>query len=147
MKKIILITLAIAGLMAFDNSIRTKNLHADKAELFKMEKEFSDYVQKEGIAAGFAKYAAEDAVANRNGNLILGRTNINEFYNRTRSKKDKLEWSADFADIAASGDLGYTYGKYVYTAYDSIGNAKEYKGIFHTVWKKQKDGSWKFVYD
>lgn len=147
MKKIILVSALIVGLMAFDNSIRSKKINADKSELLKMEKEFSDYVQKEGIAAGFAKYAAEDAVANRNGNLIVGRSNINEFYNKTRSRKDKLEWSADFADIAQSGDLGYTYGKYVYTAYDSAGNAKEYKGIFHTVWKKQRDGSWKFVYD
>jgi ketosteroid isomerase-like protein len=30
---------------------------------------------------------------------------------------------------------------------DSVGNKKDFKGIFHTVWKKQKDGSWKYVWD
>jgi ketosteroid isomerase-like protein len=147
MKKIFLLLTVILCLMAFNNTLNSGSAPADKTDLFKMEKEFSDYVKKEGIAAGFAKYAAEDAVASRNGNLIKGRNKINEFYNQTRSSKDKLEWTAEFADISASGDMGYTYGKYIYTAYDSAGVPKEYKGIFHTVWKKQKDGGWKFVYD
>ena len=133
--------------MGFNSAINSGSAFDGKADLFKMEKEFSDFVQKEGISAGFAKYAAEDAVANRNGNLLKGRDKINDFYNKTRSLKDKLEWTAEFADVSASGDLGYTYGSYIYTAYDSAGKSKEYKGIFHTVWKKQKDRSWKFVYD
>jgi len=147
MKKIILIVVAVFALMAFDKSIRTLKNHADKSELIKMEKEFSDYVQQQGIPAGFGKYAAEDAVINRNGNLIKGREAINKFYQATRTKNDKLVWAADFADVSASGEMGYTFGNYTYTAVDSAGNAKEYKGIFHTVWKRQKDGSWKFVYD
>ncbi|MBS1597398.1 MAG: nuclear transport factor 2 family protein [Bacteroidetes bacterium] len=146
MKKILVILIIISS-TAFHRSANPNQPNADKNELLKMEKEFSDYVQQEGIAAGFAKYAAPDAVVNRNGNLISGRDKINEFYNQARSKKDKLSWTADFADVSASGDLGYTYGKYIYVAYDSAGNTKEYKGIFHTVWKRQKDGSWKFVYD
>jgi len=147
MKKIIPILVCAFAVMAFDKSIHLLNVRADKSELIKMEKEFSDYVQQQGIPAGFEKYAAEDAVINRNGNLIKGREAINKFYQTTRSKNDKLVWAADFADVSASGDMGYTYGNYTYTAVDSAGNAKEYKGIFHTVWKRQKDGSWKFVYD
>ena len=147
MKKIIFCVFIIIGLMAFNHSMQSASHHADKSELFKMEKEFSDYAQQAGIAAAFAKYAAQDAVINRNGNIISGHDKINEFYQSSRSKKDKLEWAADFADVSASGDMGYTYGKYVYTAFDSTGKAKEYKGIFHTVWKRQKNGEWRFVYD
>jgi len=147
MKKIFLISVIAFVLMAFNHSMQWLKFQADRSELIKMEKEFSDYVQEQGIPAGFGKYAAEDAVINRNGNLIKGREAINKFYQTTRSKNDKLVWAADFADVSAAGDMGYTYGNYTYTAVDSAGNAKEYKGVFHTVWKRQKDGSWRFVYD
>ena len=147
MKNRIIILIAMLGLMACNSSVNSNSTGSAKQDILNIEKEFSDYVQIEGIAAGFNKYAAEDAVANRSGNLIRGREKIHEFYERTRSKKDKLEWTAEFADVAASGDMAYTYGNYVYTAYDSTGKATEYKGVFHTVWKKQKDGTWKFVYD
>jgi ketosteroid isomerase-like protein len=56
-----------------------------------------------------------------------------------------LTWSPDFIDVSASGDMAYTYGKYNYTTTDSLGNVSEIEGIFHTVWKRQADGNWKFV--
>lgn len=58
-----------------------------------------------------------------------------------------LQWDADFVDVSKSGELAYTYGKYTFTAIDSTGKTIDDKGIFHTVWKKQKDGKWKFVWD
>jgi len=30
---------------------------------------------------------------------------------------------------------------------DEQGKIAEYKGVFHTVWKKQADKSWKYVWD
>ncbi len=30
---------------------------------------------------------------------------------------------------------------------DSIGNDIDNKGVFHTVWKRQADGEWRFVWD
>jgi ketosteroid isomerase-like protein len=43
--------------------------------------------------------------------------------------------------------MAYTYGSYIFTTIDASGNKQESRGKFHTVWKKQADGSWKFVYD
>jgi len=50
-------------------------------------------------------------------------------------------------DASETGDMGYTYGKYTWQSKDSSGKVDEAKGVFHTVWKKQKDGSWKYVWD
>lgn len=147
MKKYLLPFIAVVIITSWHIPATVKNTDADKQDILNIEREFADFVQKEGIEAGFYKYAAEDAVANRNGNLIKGREKINEFYKRTRGKKDKLDWTAEFADVSTSGDLGYTYGNYTYTAFDSTGKQTIYKGIFHTVWKKQKDGQWRFVWD
>lgn len=61
-------------------------------------------------------------------------------------KKPLLAWQPAFAGIAASGDMGFTTGPWEFK-----GDIKDEKpsgyGHFVTVWKKQPDGSWKFVVD
>jgi ketosteroid isomerase-like protein len=46
-----------------------------------------------------------------------------------------------FSDIAASGDLGYTYGSV------ETGNAEGLKGYYARVWKRDNKGAWKVVVD
>ncbi|MEI9943504.1 MAG: DUF4440 domain-containing protein [Chitinophagaceae bacterium] len=58
-----------------------------------------------------------------------------------------MTWTPDFIEVSENGDLGYTFGKYTWSTKDSAGQAQEYKGVFHTVWKKQEDGQWKYVWD
>jgi ketosteroid isomerase-like protein len=38
-------------------------------------------------------------------------------------------------------------GNSQYTIKDSTGAAKVYHGFYVTIWKKQADGSWKYVFD
>jgi ketosteroid isomerase-like protein len=78
---------------------------------------------------------------------VKSKDGIRNYYELRKVDNNKLEWTADFVDAASSGDLGYTYGHYTYTKTDSTGKPSVYKGIFHSVWKKQKDGKWKFVWD
>jgi ketosteroid isomerase-like protein len=121
----------------------------DKAieEIKRTEKEFESYVKEYGITEGFYKFAADDAVLNHGVILIKGKEAIKLFYLSKNSDKNKLEWNAEFIDAAESGELGYTYGSYIYLVPDSSGQFTKYTGVFHTVWKKQKDGNWKFVWD
>jgi len=51
------------------------------------------------------------------------------------------------ADMAASGDLGYTYGTYVFTSKNKEGKLVASYGKYTSIWKKQKDGQWKVVVD
>jgi len=52
------------------------------------------------------------------------------------------------ADVAQSGDLGYTQGTYTYTATDpKTGKVVTDRGKWLTVRKKQADGSWEIVRD
>jgi ketosteroid isomerase-like protein len=64
-----------------------------------------------------------------------------------RNPNFTLEWNPIYADVAASGDLGYTIGKWTRTVKDSTGAATTAHGTYLTVWRKQKDGSWKVVAD
>lgn len=85
----------------------------------------------------------------RNNNLVIDKKEItNHFENQpSKNKEVTLTWKIDFIEVAASGDLGYTYGKYTYSFIDTDGNTVKNKGVFHTVWKRQPDGTWKFVWD
>lgn len=123
---------------------KTSDIEKWKAEIRQVETDFAQRVKDEGIHDAFVSFAAEDAVLNR-GRLIIGKAAIDDFLKSSTSKS--LSWSPDYVEVSYSGDLGYTYGSYIYKYVDSLGNPHEDKGIFHTVWKRQTDGSWKFVWD
>jgi ketosteroid isomerase-like protein len=118
-----------------------------KKEIEATEKEFAFFCKKEGLEAAFFKYADNDAVIHRDNKIIKGKLAIREFYRNRPAKNISLDWAPEFVAVSISGDLGYTYGNFTYISRDSLGKANEFKGIFHTVWKKQSDGTWRFVWD
>ena len=117
-----------------------------KEEIRQTELSFSAYSDSLGTKAAFLAFAAPDAVLKRRGEMILGIEAIGRSFD-SANPEDKLTWAPDFVDVASSGDLGYTWGKFVLQYKDSLGNEQQSNGYFHTVWKRQEDGSWKFVYD
>jgi ketosteroid isomerase-like protein len=58
-----------------------------------------------------------------------------------------LTWHANKAGVAHSGDLGYTSGIAELVMKNESGKTIVDKGKFLTVWKKQKDGSCKVLFD
>jgi len=119
-----------------------------KQEIFNTEKSFEKMCAEKGIAEGFYSFAADSAVIKRqNDNLIIGKENIRNYYDKDFYKNASVKWAPDFIDVSDDGSLAYTYGKYVWTAKDENGNPSEFKGVFHTVWKKQSNNTWKYVWD
>jgi len=125
--------------------VEEKKIEVWKNEIIKTELDFSNMAQKEGMDKAFLHYVANDGVLLRNDKLIKGKDNIRSYMKSNTSKG--LSWKPDFVDVSASGDLGYTYGKYSYRYQDSLGNSKINEGVFHTVWKRQTNGVWRFVWD
>lgn len=126
----------------------TANIEKWKNEVIETERAFARMAKEKSISEAFIYFAAENAVLNRDNTLIKERQGIIEHFGPVENTKTKrsLEWEPDFVDVATSGDLAYTYGKFLYTKTDSTGTTSQ-EGIFHTVWKRQKDGSWKYVWD
>lgn len=116
-------------------------------EVIQTEADFAKMAVKEGIGNAFIYYAADSAVLMRSNKLIKGKEAIAAKYGEFNSDKVKLSWKPDFVEVSASGDLAYTYGQYIYSVIDSLGEVKSDTGVFHTVWKRQIDGNWKFVWD
>jgi ketosteroid isomerase-like protein len=117
-----------------------------KQEIAAAEKDFAALCARDGLAAAFGSYAAEDARILTGDSMLKGPGEIRRHYSEPRFATATLQWSPDFIDAAASGDLGYTYGRFVFTCPDGTGTRKEHTGTFHTVWRKI-DGKWKFVWD
>lgn len=150
MKNVLLfILLALLSLTSCTKKMEHESLENWKHEILEAEKNFAQMAAEEGIAEAFLTYAAEDAVLMRDEKLIIGRKELKEHFANQRSPGSDLSltWTPDFVDVSSSGDLGYTYGKYKFSYTDSIGMVKEHHGVFHTVWKRQEDNTWKFVWD
>jgi len=119
-----------------------------KDEVFKAEDDFKNLSQTRGIAEAFSAFADDNAVIKReNDTLIRGKENIKKYYRDPKFKKASVIWKPDFVEVSKDGEMAFTYVKYIWTVEDSLGNKKDFKGVFHTVWKKQKDGFWKYVWD
>ena len=142
---VLFFTLAVACNTAPDAA----SLEIWRQEIRDVERDFASMAAKEGISKAFLHYAAEDAVLMRNNQLFIGREKLAESFDRNTAQPEDelLSWKPDFVDVSASGDLAYTYGQYSYSYTDSTGSTVELQGVFHTVWKRQADGSWRFVWD
>ena len=149
MKNLFKTTLFIALLFSSCNSEKsTEKIKTWKHEIIETERSFSKMAGEEGISKAFLNYASDDAVLMRNNKLVIGKNAIKERFDKQKPNNGaKLIWEPDFVDVSASGDLGYTYGSYTYSAVDSSGERSKSTGVFHTVWKRQHDGTWKFVWD
>ena len=118
-----------------------------KAEIIQTEKDFEKMAAEKGLPEAFSHYAADSAILNVRDSIIHGKPGIKNYYQSWTVSNVSLRWSPDFVDVSSSCDLGYTYGKYTFSFTDSTGRVLKSKGIFHTVWKKQPDGTWRFVWD
>lgn len=116
-------------------------------EIYDMEQAFNDKIAAEGVGAGFIHFAAEDAALNRGGRMIQGKAAITKFYNARTNTNESLVWKPDYVDVSDDLTMAYTWGPYTFKGTRANGENFEVSGIFHTIWKKQQDGSWKYVYD
>jgi len=117
-----------------------------KQELVRTEAEFFQQALERGFNAGLHAFMAEEAfIAN---SLTLGRDAQAERLGSEQPRKSRaniIRWRPLRADVADSGDLGYTWGV-AESGATKEGPFKPY-GIYVTIWRRQPDGKWKFVYD
>lgn len=122
-------------------------------QVMETEHAFSAYSVEHGASEAFYRFIADDGIALS----AAGPPRRKEAYARAiaaaKSRKGKagpesvLKWKPFFTHVAVSGDMAYNYGPYEYTVNSADGEEKVFYGYFITVWKKQSDGNWKFVFD
>jgi ketosteroid isomerase-like protein len=104
--------------------------------------------QSKDAEAATAFYDKQGAMLAPNRPLLTGEKHIAEFIAKAFQLRDyEIDWQANKAEVAQSGELGYTSGTYEMRYRPSRGKLFLDKGKYLMVWKKQPDGSWKVLFD
>jgi ketosteroid isomerase-like protein len=101
------------------------------------ERAFAADAAQRGWAAAFRSYAAPDAIT-------LSPDPINAHEQLAQFQGDgetNLDWRPAYAGISRGGDFGFTTGPFQFRGREGI------VGHYFTVWKRQPDGSWKWIFD
>ena len=114
-------------------------------EMVKTEQAFSKMAEEKTTREAFMAFIADDGLLFRPG-AVNGKKWMIEHPVPPSDKKPLLAWQPNFAEMSASGDMGYTTGPWEFKADIKDAKPSGY-GHFVTVWKKQADGSWKWTVD
>jgi len=112
-----------------------------KQEIIKADMAMSD-MAKEGFKAAILYYADSNIVKFEGNQLpIIGKAALAASFDKSKDIKT-LSWKPEKAEVASSGDIGYTWGYWKLVAKDTT-----YYGNYFTAWKKQPGGNWKVTLD
>lgn len=114
-------------------------------EMVNTEQSFSKMAEEQNARDAFLAFIADDGLLFRPG-AVNGKKWMQEHPVPPSDKNPLLAWQPAFAGMSASGDMGFTTGPWESKADRSDDKPSGY-GHFVTVWKKQADGTWKFVVD
>lgn len=148
MKKALLMLIVPLSLLSVQRGDAQRSKLGDgRTELIAVDSMFNFACQTVGFRKSFIEFAAEDVIMMRQEqHPIIGKDSLRMKYSEIKNEP-RLSWSPVYSEIAASGDLGYTFGRWKRVGPSSSGADTAYYGVYVSIWKKQKDGSWKYVFD
>ena len=146
MKKVGLVLLMVV-LASFAGLALSGKGASDKGALIKADEAFAVATAQKGLD-GWLSFFAPDAKIFPSGEAVVeGLVAVKACYAKHGFDPKDLKWKPLGEEMAASGDLGYTYGTASWPGTDGEGKAVTRTGKYLTVWKKQADGSWKVAAD
>jgi ketosteroid isomerase-like protein len=137
---LVLILLVLVYLFAYPSAIISQD-NPDWTSLVKAERAFAAASLAKGTRTAFLEFLAEDSILFR-PSPVPGKKWIAEH----PAPPTLLTWEPVFADVAQSGDLGYTTGPWEIRPKSPQDKPTAY-GQYVSVWKRQADGTWKAVID
>ena len=123
---------------------RVNPVEIDKAreEILRLDREFSEASVTSGFTTALEARAGESIhVFRRDGLPAVGKAAMRTLL---AGKSGALSWSPENSDVAASADLGYSYGK---TSFKPEGQQDSQSGYYVRVWKRLHQGPWQVVFD
>ncbi len=120
------------------------NNEQERVALLKVDNDFSALSASNGMKNAFLEYIDSNGVLLRPNVLPVMGADAIDYLIAIKDDSYTMTWKPKDATVAASGDLGYTYGTYELHPknVDTI-----LYGTYVSIWKKQEDGKWKFVLD
>jgi len=110
------------------------------AAMIEQEQAFAKVAGEKGVRDAFLEFLADESLV-----FTPGPAPGKLFYKNRPALPIKLSWAPEFADMSAAGDLGYTSGPYEISK--TAADPPSSYGHFNSLWRLQKDGSWKVEVD
>jgi len=114
--------------------------------LLQTDRDFAAASLSHGAAEAFNMYLHDNATMFSDGRYpVVGREAA---YNLMKAGDNGsvLKWTPRAAEVAGSGDMGWTWGEYVFILKGDGEETKSY-GKYVNVWKKDNNGDWKVIAD
>jgi ketosteroid isomerase-like protein len=145
MKARIALALLMLALFAQPNAQTAPQTRSPLQQMVQTEQAFSRMAAEQNTRAAFLAFIADDGLLFR-PTAVNGKQWLRDHPAPPSDKHPLLAWQPAFAGMAAAGDLGFTTGPWEFKQDVKAEKAAAY-GHFVTLWKKQPDGTWKFVVD
>jgi uncharacterized protein (TIGR02246 family) len=141
-------TVAIAGVFGAFGCASTSPAGDAAAEILKIDAEWSRAAQSRDLER-IVSYWAEDAVVYPPGApALVGKPAIREYVGKSLQIPGfSISWKTDQVVVSKSGDLAYGAGTNRVTFAGPDGKTTTVEGKAVTLWRREKDGSWKCVVD
>lgn len=114
-----------------------KELQTEFDSMIKSEIAFSKLSEEQGIKKSFLTYFSDESIVFRPEPV-----NGKKIYEARNEDSSKLTWKPVYAEISSSGEIGFTTGPWKFSKDTNIAY-----GHFISIWKKQKDNTWKVIVD
>lgn len=146
MKRILVFGFLLLSLFScnFFDKKNDKAIGDDKLKMMDADRAFSKMSEEKGMKNAFLEYIDSNGVLLRPNQLPLLGADAIDFLIRQNDSSFTLKWEPKGGMVAQSGELGYTYG--VYALKPSDKDTMMY-GNYVSIWKKQSNGSWKYILD
>jgi ketosteroid isomerase-like protein len=140
-KKIVLMLSLLLCALSVQAQKAKVDAGAELRSLVETEREFSKTSATEGTRAAFLMFLDDEGIVFQPGPI-----NGKKSWSERKPSKGLLTWQPVYADISRAGDLGYTTGPWEFRKGNPDEKPVAY-GDYMTIWKRQPDGTWKFVLD
>jgi ketosteroid isomerase-like protein len=127
----------------------TAAVAGSKEDMMAADRAFAAMSLEKGAHAAFLAYMTDDVrLFDGEHPPIIGKAAVVDYYAKNpEAKGSKLDWSPVEGEASAAGDLGYTHGRWIFTAKKPDGSEMKITGYYMTGWRRQTDGQYKFMLD
>ena len=123
-----------------------QDVTALEERLLQLDRDFDADSAERGSAAWVERFA-DDGEMVSGSQVVVGPEAVGEAVASLDTSEVTLRWEPIEAAAAASGDLGYTRGRYRRTVASADGEPRVSTGSYLTVWRELPDGRWAIALD
>jgi ketosteroid isomerase-like protein len=133
-----LLLLSACNLQFRKNDERIKAL----SQMQQTDVDFAQLASEQGYRKAFLQYMEDEAILLRDNHMPIIGADAVQFISSVNDSSFKISWEPMGGDVSVSGDMGFTYGTYLLKT-----DTEKQEGTYITIWRRQQDGSWKYVLD